>query len=86
MSAERVRESVDAGRCIAVRSANDAVWTQLADSVFAITEEQPPTVATLGPVEAERLLSRAVASGILKASIAMIGLGILLGLLWQVLR
>jgi hypothetical protein len=55
----------------------------VAESSFAV--ERAPTLNDLAPAEAGTLLANAVALGVFKATLATIGLGFLLGALWQVL-
>lgn len=86
MDEDSVRESVGSGTCLAVRSGASRRWTPVAESSFAVVDERPPTVADLSPAAAGKLLGDAVASGIFKASLALLGLGFLLGLLWQLLH
>lgn len=77
---------VASGRCLGVRSEASKRWTPAHESSFAEPVERDPTVADLVPEDARKLLTSAIANGILRASMALIGLGFLLGLLWQFLR
>lgn len=86
MDEDSIRGAVEAGRCLAVRSDAARKWTPLAESSFAVAEERPLTVGDLGPAEFGKLMTSAIALGILKAAIALMGLSFLLGLLWQFLR
>lgn len=85
MDDDAARGWAHSGRCLGVRSEASKTWTPPAESSFGAAERSA-IVADLAPEEAAKLMSNAVASGVFKASIAMIGLGFLLGLLWQLLR
>jgi hypothetical protein len=86
MDEEAARETVEAGDCLAVRSGTARKWTPVAESEFAVIDERPPTLNDLPPAEAGKLLSDAIALGILKATLALMGVGFLLGILWQFLH
>lgn len=84
MDDDSARGWVASGRCLGVRSEVSKKWTTAADSVFA--EEREPTLGSLTSAQAGKVIADAVALGAFKASIALIGLGFLLGLLWWVMR
>lgn len=84
MDDDSARGWVASGRCLGVRSEASKKWTPADQSSFA--EARGLTLAEMAPADAGKLLANAVASGIFKASIALMGFGFLLGLLWQFLR
>ncbi len=86
MDEDAVHEAIAAGRCLAVRSEAARRWSTPTDAGFLAEPERGPTLAELSPERAQKLLASAVATGIFRAFIALMGLSFLLALLWQAIR